>query len=169
MVEKAANYLLCQAHRDLQIPPPMVSSTWVSRFLARHLHYFKRKQKPLATDRKHAHNLGDMQQHFEKFQIVKEDLGVTDEDTWNMDETGFRIGCGKTHWVISTHAKKPLFPIDPDNRDYISGGGRDIPPIVILAGVKVLEKWVKNNLPDDIRFETGPTGYSHDDIALASQ
>ena len=27
MVEKAANYLLCQAHRDLQIPPPMVGST----------------------------------------------------------------------------------------------------------------------------------------------
>ncbi len=97
-----------------------------------------------------------MKQHFEKFQIAKEDLGVTDEDTWNMDETGFRIGCGKTHWVISTHAKKPPLLIDPDNRDYvtsietISGGGRDIPPIVILAGVNILEKWVKNNLPVEI-------------------
>ena len=103
-----------------------------------------------------------MQQHFEKFQIVKEDLGVTDEDTWNMDETGFRIGCGKTHWVISTHAKKPLLLIGPDNRDYItsietiSDGGRDIPPIVILAGINILEKWVKNNLPDDIGFATIP-------------
>ena len=114
-----------------------------------------------------------MQQHFEKFQIVKEDLGVTDEDTSNIDETGFRIGSGKTHWVISTHAKKPPLLIDPDNRDYItsietiSGGGRDIPPIVILAGVYILEKWVKNNLPDDIGFATSPTGYSNDDIALA--
>ena len=173
MVEKAANYLLCQAHCDPQIPPPMVGSTWVSRFLARHPQYFKRKQKPLAADRKHAHNLDDMQRHFEKFQIAKEDLGVTDEDTWNMDETGFRIGCGKTHWVISTYAKKPLLLMDPDNRDYvtsietISGGGRNIPSIVILAGVNILEKWVKNNLPDDIGFATSPTGYSNDDIALA--
>ena len=65
-----------------------------------------------------------------------------DEDTWNMDETGFRIGCGKAHWVISTHSHKPLLMKDPDNRDYItsvessSGGGRDIPPMIILPGVK---------------------------------
>ena len=141
----------------------MVGSTSVSRFLERHPENYKR-------DRKHAHNFGDMQQHSEKVQIVKEDFGVTDEeDIWNMDDPGFRSGSGKTHWVIFMYAKKPLLLIDPDNRDYITsietigGGGRDIPPTVILAGVNILEMWVKNNLFDDIGFATSPTGY---DIAI---
>lgn len=35
--------------------------------------------------------------HFEHYQSVKESLGITDQDTWNMDETGFRVGVGKAH------------------------------------------------------------------------
>ena len=77
-----------------------------------------------------------------------------------MDKTDFQIGCGKTHWVISTNAKKPLLFMDPDNRDYvisiktISSGERNISSIVILADVSILEKWIKNNLPDNISFTT---------------
>ena len=90
-----------------------------------------------------------------------------------MDEMGFRIGCDRAHWVISTHSRKPLLLTDPDNREYvtscecISAGGRNIPPMVIIAGVLILEKWTQqNDLNDDVLLTTSPTGYSNDDLAI---
>ena len=90
-----------------------------------------------------------------------------------MDETGFRIGCGRAHWVVSTHSRKSLLLTDSDNREYITScecisvGGRDIPPMIIIAGAWVLEKWAQHNdLDDDILLTTSPTAYSNDDLAL---
>ena len=179
MVRGAANYLLGRAlvgqiDRDqTDTPPPTVSAMWTRRFLKCHPEYFKRKKKPLAVERKHSHDSESMIKHFEQYKLLRELRGIVDEDTWNMDETGFRIGCGKAHWVISTHSHKPLLMKDPDNRDYItsvessSGGGRDIPPMIILPGVQIKEKWaLENDLDDDILFAVSSTGYSNDDLAI---
>ena len=96
-----------------------------------------------------------------------------DEDIWNMDETGFRAGCGKVHWVITLDPDKPMLLTDPDNREYItsvetiSGGGKTIPPIIILCGILILGKWAEeNDLDEDILLATSPTGYSNDELAL---
>lgn len=59
-------------------------------------------------------------QRFEKFHAILIDKGTVDDDIWNMDETGFRIGCGKAHWVATTHAQKPLLLMDPDNSEHVS-------------------------------------------------
>ena len=88
-----------------------------------------------------------------------------------MDETGFRIGCGIAHSVVTVDKSKPLRFVDPDNRDYvtsvecISAGGWSIPPLVILKGAYILHKWGKNNLPPDIVLAVSPTGYSNDQLA----
>ena len=67
------------------------------------LKYFKCEQKPLAAERDNAHDINSMTKKFEAYQAVRTERGIADEDTWNMDETDFRIGCGRCHWVISTH------------------------------------------------------------------
>ena len=42
-------------------------------------------------------------------------------DTWNMDETGFRIGCARSRVVITLTTKKPSPRMaDSDNREYIT-------------------------------------------------
>ena len=43
--------------------------------------------------------------------------GITELDVWNMDKTGFRIGCGRAQVVITLDRRKSLRLIDPDNRD----------------------------------------------------
>ena len=89
-----------------------------------------------------------------------------------MDETGFRVGVGKTHWVITAETNKPLLLTDPDNRDYLTSCetinevGGDIPPMLIIQGVNILEKWGVNNLDEDILLATSPTGYSNDNLAV---
>ena len=127
----------------------------------------------MAAERKHAHNAKDIREHFEAYRAAREARGIVDEDVWNMDETGFRIGCGRAHWVVSGHSREPLLLTDPDNREYvtscecISAGGRDIPLMVIIAGVLILEKWAQqNDLNDDVLLTTSPTGYSNDDLAI---
>ena len=85
-----------------------------------------------------------------------------------MDETGFRIGCGKAQWVITAHKVKQLLMTDPDNRSYVtsvkcvSAGGFSMPLIIILQGKQILNKWVHNNLDEDISLAVSDSGYSND-------
>ena len=85
-----------------------------------------------------------------------------------MDETGFRIGCGIAHCVVTLDKSKPLQLVDPDNRDYVTSvecicaAGWSLPPFIILKGAHILHKWGKNDLPEDTVLAVSPTGYSND-------
>ena len=63
-----------------------------------------------------------------------------------MDETEFCFGYRVAHWVITMDAEKKLLLSDPDNREFltecenISGGGVEIPPMLILSSALILEK-----------------------------
>lgn len=94
MVEKAANYLLSPDSLNRVVGPH-----WTRRFLDRHPKYFKRKQTPLAFERKIAPNLKDMEKYFESFANWLNWFRLAPDDMWNMDETGFGICCGKAKWV----------------------------------------------------------------------
>ena len=168
MIERAANYLLSLDGLDRVVGPH-----WTRRFLDRHPEYFKRKQKPLAVERKNAHNLVDMEEYFETFRKLVEWFGLVPEDMWNMDETGFRIGCGRAQWVITNDATKALVMTDPDNREYITsaesinGVGRAIPSFLILQGKHTLHKWtLYNNLSNETSLSTSDSGYSNDNLAM---
>ena len=173
MIRAAANYILTKSHSDHLTPPPQVSENWTRRFLARNPEFYKRKQKPLAVERKNAHNEGDFMEYFEKYKDIRIEKRIADEDVWNIDETGFCAGCSRAHWVITLDPNKLLLLKDPDNREYItsvesiSGGGKTILLLLILCGIYILEKWAEeNDLDEDILLATSPTGYSNDELAL---
>ena len=69
-----------------------------------------------------------------------------------MDETGFQIGRGRGHYVLTYEPKKPQILPDPDKRDHITvtecinGGGIVIDPILIFKGTNIFDKYaLKNN------------------------
>ncbi len=97
MIRAAANYILTKSHSDHLTPPPQISENWTRRFLARNPEFYKKKQKPLAVERKNAHNENDFMECFEKYKDIWIEKGIIDEDIWNMDETEFRAGCGRAH------------------------------------------------------------------------
>lgn len=45
--------------------------------------------------RKKAHEAASILQHLQAFQAAKDKYGILDQDVYNSDETGFRIGCGR--------------------------------------------------------------------------
>ncbi len=89
-----------------------------------------------------------------------------------MNETGFRIGCGRAQLVVTLDPNKPLRMTDPDNRTYltsvecVSSEGWFIPSMLILAGVHILHKWGFNDLNGETLIDTSETGYSNDDLAM---
>lgn len=133
-IATGANFLLRQADKNA----PAVGEHWVTRWLQRHPEYRIRRQKPMAVARKEAFNLHLIKKHFSDFYKIKQELGVHDDDIYNMDETGFRIGCGKSHSVITRSARKNLYLSDAEDRDYItsieciSAGGYMLPPLLII-------------------------------------
>lgn len=169
-IQGAAEYILKIAS-DPNHPPKPLGKDWATRFIKRHPKYHKRKQKPLSAERKNAHDVESIRVAYEKFRRRCEEKGIQPQDIWNMDETGFRIGCGIAHCVITLDKSKPLRFVDPDNRDYItsveciSAGGWSVPPFVILKGAHILHKWGKNDLPPDTVLAVSPTGYSNDRLA----
>lgn len=122
---------------------------WVTKFLAQHPEYKLRRQQPIASQRLDSYDIPVVITHFERFKQKRDELGIVDGDIWNMDETGFRIGCGIAHMVVTRHVNRILFLRDAENRDFItsieciSASGKVIPPHLILKGNQVLHKWGK--------------------------
>lgn len=173
LIRGAANHLLQLQYSSSSTLAPRVGKCWTGRFMKRNPQFFMKKGKPLAAERKNAHNVVDIQAYFSQFHSVTETLGIPPDDMWNMDETGFRVGCGVAHLVVTLSPHKRVVIADPDNRDYITavecinGVGGSVPSFLILKGVNILHKWaLENELEDDIMLATSDSGYSNDSLAL---
>lgn len=94
------------------------------------------------------HNIKNFIIYFEKYKEIRIQKGITDANVWNMDKTRFCIGYEVVHWVIIIDVKKKLLLSNSDNREILtvcknmSSRGIEIPPILILSNVLILEKWV---------------------------
>ena len=82
-------------------PFPKIGPHWAKRWMDRQPDLFKVKRKPLAAERKNAHNLDLIAAHFERFRKLVQEHGIHPEDMWNCDEKGYRIGMARSNWVIS--------------------------------------------------------------------
>jgi hypothetical protein len=103
---------------------------------------------------------------------VKQEFGIVDTDIYNMDETGFRIGVGRRHKVITRSNNCRQYLINPNNRDYItsiesiSAAGVSVAPMLVLKAANIQERWVVESLNNTTALSCSSTGYSNDDINL---
>ena len=101
-----------------------------------------------------------------------EEEGIRPENLWNMDESGFMIGCLRGGWIWTyKEIDKPIID-DLDERtlvtaiEAISASGYVIPPFVIVPRVNLPSKFFYNNLDVDTLLRASPNGYTDDQIAL---
>ncbi|CAG9950794.1 unnamed protein product [Clonostachys rosea f. rosea IK726] len=112
----AANAIIRARHRPDDITPiHIVKPRWATRFFQRH-GYSSRPQKMLDLVRKEAENIEVIQDYFQQLQEVINREGILPDDTWNMDETGFRIGM-KSNAMIITKRKRAHYFALPENRE----------------------------------------------------
>ncbi len=163
LIESAGNLLLRQ-----DSPWASLGPKWAKRWLDRQSDLHKAKRKPLAAARKNAHDEELLKGHFDAYDEVVKQYGMTEENTWNFDETGYRMGIARSDWIITVDPVRRIYMSDPDNREFctviecINGTGKDIPPMLILQGVNLLSSHFNNDIDDEVVFTTSDTGYSND-------
>jgi len=171
LVRGIANSYLREAHGP-DGTPPKVSKMWPIRWQKRHPEWFKGRSKTLAFDRKNAHDPDEISYWYERFAAIRAEKGIQDADIYNMDETGFRVGVGRSHHVLSRDRHRRIYIPDPDDRDYvtvvecISAVGKVIPPMVVLAAKTITERYHPPGLADDVLLGISETGYMNDELTL---
>ena len=169
LITAAANFII---QEDDGLAPPLGQNWWTRFYKRNRSKIFMRRRRPLAAARKDAFDVEDLKDFYQKLKKAIDTHGIQEADMWNMDETGFRIGVGKSKMVISFDKKKRNYMADPDNRDYctavetISASGTAIPPLIILKATNILLKWSQNNLDGACQLGASESGYSNDDLAL---
>ena len=113
--------------------------------------------------------------YFDKLQktISMNGNGITPDSIWNMDETGFQIGVGKSKMVITRRHNQASHLGVPTNRESataieaISVEGEVCPAFLILSGRLHQDGWYKiPELSDDTVIGTSDSGYSNGFISL---
>ncbi len=169
-IEKAANTILRAKDKH------PVSKAWITRWTRRHKDLLRpRRTLPLAVERKQAHQIEDIQAHFHRFQDAQRQYSVKPENTWNMDETGWRVGCLGRRVVFTFPEVTAVYIADPDTRETVTGIeainaiGDATSALLIMPGFELLEKYSFNDIDDNVSFctnrETG-SGYTNDQIAI---
>lgn len=104
------------------------------------------RTKRLAAERKAVHDKDDFEGHFRDFRYALQEFGIIQDDIYNIDKTGFRIGCLNGRIVIIHANTKAMYLADPEVRDWvtiiemISASGKIIPVMIILTSTVLLKK-----------------------------
>ncbi|RII21692.1 hypothetical protein CUC08_Gglean000858 [Alternaria sp. MG1] len=104
---------------------------------------------------------------------VKAKYGILDEDTYNFDEAGFRIGVGGSVKVVTASERrtKPL-GVQPGDREWITliaginAMGWSIPPFLILKAKHHDQAWYHNN-PKDWKIGVSDNGWTTNELGFA--
>jgi hypothetical protein len=97
---------------------------------------------------------------------------IQEQDVWNFDETGFRIGCLRGQLVLTHTNQKAVYIADPENRESItiieaiSAKGLTIDPLVIMQGVIFKEKHFDNDLSNSTLLGMSESGYTTDQLSI---
>jgi DDE superfamily endonuclease len=172
MLTSIANSILRQSYNPHTEFKP-VSHMWASRWIKRFPQYQIVTGKPLAVERRNAHDPNVLRGWFEKYHKVVTENGILPGDISNVDETGFRVGVGRRHKVIGKDQSKKIYMPDADNRQHVTvvecvqADGSIIPPMVIIPGKRHLERMFPDGLQDDVLMAVSDTGYNNDDLSLA--
>ena len=169
LVVDVVNYILQMKNLDAL----SLDSDWFKRFFARNSMLKKRWQRPIATDRKDAFNVQDLENYFKKLKITRDEFDILNLNIWNMNKTSFRVDCDKSRIVITLDVNKNIRMTDLDNRDYITtikvvfAEEDTISSLLILKGAHILHKWtLSNDLDEETLLSISDFEYSNNDLAM---
>ncbi|KAJ6096532.1 hypothetical protein N7486_007278 [Penicillium sp. IBT 16267x] len=170
VIAAAANAILASYHIDDSTKPPTIGGHWLQRFLRRHPEYLSRRQRAMDIERKKCLDKQVAKDWFDSYQETIAQYGITADDIWNFDETGFNIGVGRDQWIITREPKRQISGGFSTNREYatvieaVSATGSTIAPVVILSAKLLLLRWFE--IVGDERIAVTETGYLNNVLAL---
>jgi hypothetical protein len=101
--------MILRAVADLRPGLPLPSQRWLQRFLKAHPEFHSIRTKSLNTQRKQAQNKENFEAFFQKYSSLLLQHQIEPRNLWNVDETGYMIGCYKSTEVIVPKEVKQVF------------------------------------------------------------
>jgi hypothetical protein len=170
MVLQCANQII---HRH-NPQRPSLGKNWAYDFIKRlppRLNFNVIKQKPKEGDRMAAEDLGLLTSWYERLELFIKNKNLQPKDIYNFDESGFKIGEGKTQKVISSRTTSYVATGGPGENitavECIAADGWLMPPWFLVQGKNHMENWYHiTNLPSDYTLVPTPTGWITDTAAF---
>ena len=144
---------------------------WTTDFIRRNPELRTRLTRP--TDYKRHVNRDNAQylKWFFVYNSTKEKYSILDQDTYNFDEFGFRLGTTGTSTVVtSAEGYGEARQIQGNNTQWVTpiqGGsatGYTRPPFIVFKGKEFNRAWFEEGLPRNWRVMVSQNGWTTDEI-----
>ncbi len=170
-IAEMANFILKTDNRPGYTP---VGKNWATNFTKRRPELKSRFARKYNYQRAKCEDPRVICTWIDTLQQARMQYGISDEDIFNFDETGFAMGITSASKVVTSSeiSGKPQL-LQPGNRDWvaaiecINASGWAVPSTIIFKGKRQIEGWYEAGfLPDDWRVEVSPNGWTSDEIGL---
>ena len=148
-VHYLAQLLLSAQMKPSKSEKATIGELWVNHFIKHHPELKSKYTHPYDYQCAKCEDPELIKSWFKCVQETIQKYGISEQDIYNMDETGFQMGVASTAKVIygsetkDSHAKS----IQPGNCEWITiiiainAAGSILPPQIILAGKKHQSQW----------------------------
>jgi hypothetical protein len=150
-----------------------VGKNWTGNFIRRRPELKIRFNRKLDYQRAKNEDPEVIQEWFTLVQNTIIKYGITDDDIYNFDETGFMMGIAATAKVVtaSERRNRPK-SVQPGNREWvtviqaINAKGWSIPPFIIFSGQYHLAAWYSGEIPGDWRLALSDNGWTTNELGF---
>ena len=149
----------------LELPPQYkLGHEWVPRFIQQYPHLTVAIRRRIESVRMDGATKEVLKAWFDAFYKVVQKEGIKQENTYNMDESGFSIGTMESTQIILDSALRTKHQAHPGRQEWVSmvecicGDGTTIPPLAIFKGKNVLKNWIPNEIIDKWFFSANTKG-----------
>ncbi len=134
--------------------PADLGENWHKNFAKRHPDIKAVHARQVDAERVNACNEATIVEFFERYKEIKAKYRISDDNTYNMDETGNQMGdTGREKVFMNvctgakhTITKKPAREKWTTSLECVSATGRKIEPLVIFAAKTLWTTWFSRNL-----------------------
>ncbi|ODQ74015.1 hypothetical protein LIPSTDRAFT_69545 [Lipomyces starkeyi NRRL Y-11557] len=103
---------------------------------------------------------------FDAYRTVIQEYKIMQENTYNMDESGFSIGTMESTRIILDSTFRTKHQAHPGRQEWVSmiecicADGTILPPLGIFKGKNVLQNWIPNEVLDKWFFSANTKGWT---------
>jgi hypothetical protein len=146
---------------------PPVGSKWAYNFVKRTLGLRTRMTRSLDYRRAQSEDPKKIKEWFDVILNTKAKYGICDEDIYNFDETGFKMGQIRSATVI-TASERSLRPrqVQGHSQEWITviqginSEGWALPPFIIFKGKQYQSTWFDEDFPQDWQLSLSSNGWT---------
>lgn len=149
MLRDMANLLLQSRELTHSDPAPKVGKNWTTEFVKRHETLSSRLSRKYNYERALSEDPRVIGSWFHLVETTIQKYGITSDDIYNFDESGFAMGINSTQRVITSaeyHGRRGV--LQPGNREWVTviecigASGVALPPYLIFKEKVFLERWL---------------------------